>query len=142
MNRVLSVLTICVVMLSLSSLVGCSFFKTKVIPKVKEAAATKLTAAIVKVGECKAESEVKADVYKLLKMESDEGLIAKAVGSESSPEGAQEEGVVSEICKAASRLALPALLSKGVPPKWECALTDLNSRIGELAENACGKVPF
>lgn len=129
-------------MITLIGMSSCSLFQKKIIPKVKEAAAKKLVEAIVKVGECKAIDEIKGDVYKLLKLEGDEGIVVMALGSESAPEGAQEEGVVSEICKAAARLALPALLAKGVPEKWDCALTDLNSKIGVLAEQACGKIPL
>jgi len=139
MKKFISILYLSLMM---SSLVGCGFFKTKVLPKAKEVAAKKLTAAIVKTGECKAEAEVKADVYKLLKLEGDEGLIVKAVGSESSPTGTQEEGVVSEICKAAAKLTLPALLSKGVPGDWDCSLTNLNEKVGDLAQMACGKIPL
>ena len=118
--------------------VSCSLIESK-IPEVKKSASEKITAAIVKTGECSAVSEIKADVDKLLKVESADGMVVKAMGS-SAPEGAQEEGLVSEICKAAAKLALPALMAKGVPEKWECSLSDLGGKVGLLAEEACGKI--
>ena len=120
---------------------SCSFFQGKVIPAAKKSASEKITQAIVKTGECKAADVIKADVDKLLKIEADESMVVKALG-ESAPEGAQEEGLVSEICKSAAKLALPVLLQKGVPEKWECALTDLGSKVGLLAEQACGQIPL
>lgn len=138
MKKLFSSVLMIVMVMSLSS---CAFFKDKVIPQAKEKAADGITQALVKVGECQAVDAVKADVYKLLKIESDESMVVKAL-SASAPEGAQQEGVVSEICKAAARLALPALLFKGVPAAWDCKLTNLSSKIGELADMACGKIPL
>ena len=132
-----SVLMIVMVM----SLTSCAFFKEKVVPQSKQKAADGIVKAISNVGECSGTSAIQADVEKLLKIESDESMVVKALGS-SAPEGAQEEGVVSEICKAAANLALPALLNKGVPASWDCKLTNLKSKVGELAAMACGKIPL
>ena len=130
------------VLFTLVLLVGmtsCAFFKDKALPELKQKAADTITKSIVKIGECNAVGVIQSDVEKLLKIESDDSMVVNALGS-SAPDGAQEEGMVSEICKAAASLALPTLLAKGVPSKWECALTDLNSKIGDLAVMACGKI--
>lgn len=138
MKKILSfVLLVCVAM----SLASCSLFSEKVIPAAKKSASEKITMAIVKTGECKNVEQVQADVNELLKVESDEGMVAKAIGSEA-PAGSQQEGIVSQICKSAASLALPTLLQKGVPDKWECTLTDLGGKIGDLADMACGKIDF
>jgi hypothetical protein len=121
---------------------SCAYFQGKVIPQAKQKAADSLTKAIVKTGECVAMDQVRLDVEKLFKIESNDSMVVKAMGSESSPEGAQEEGVVSEICKAAAKLAIPTLLSKGVPEKWDCRLTDMSSKVTELASKACGEIPI
>lgn len=137
MKKFLSFAIVCVLMLGMTS---CAVFENT-IPKAKQSAADAITKAIVKTGECAAVDMVKADVEKLLKIESDEGMVAKAIGSaQEAPEGSQQEGVVSAICKSAASLALPTLLQKGVPEKWECALTDLGGKIGQLADEACGKI--
>ena len=91
---------ICVLLMGLTS---CAYFQGKVIPKAKQSAADAITKAIVKTGQCTAVDMVKADVEKLLKIESNESMVVKALGS-SAPEGSQQEGVVSEICKAAAKL--------------------------------------
>lgn len=118
---------------------SCSLFQDKLIPAAKKSASEKITSAIAKTGQCSAVEVIKADVDNLLKIESEDSMVVKAMTGDA-PEGAQEQGVVSEICKAAAKLALPVLLQKGVPSKWECALTDLGSKVGQLADEACGKV--
>lgn len=138
MKRILSFVLLTVLALGLAS---CSLLEDKVVPAAKKAASEKITNAIVVTGECQAVDVVRADVDKLLKIESDEGMIATALDA-SAPSGSQSEGVVSEICKSAAKLALPALLRKGVPEKWDCQLTDLSSKIGELAAKACGEIPL
>ena len=136
MKRILSLMLLVSISIMVTS---CAYFQDKVIPQAKEKAAESITKAIVETGECSAVDMVKADVDALLKIESNESMVVEALSS-ASPEGSQAEGVTSEICKAAAKLALPALLSKGVPEKWNCAMTDLSAKIGELASQACGKI--
>lgn len=124
-----------ILLLSLSS---CAFIKAK-IPELKQSVATKVTDAIVKTGQCTNIEAVRSDVNDLLKLESAQGMVANAIGSEA-PAGSQQEGVISEICKAAARLALPVLLRKGVPTDWACQLTDLDAKMGELAIGVCTKI--
>ena len=138
MKKLISVLALITLTLGV---VGCDSLRERVIPAAKEKAAEKLTEAIVKTGECQAVGEVRADVNKLLKIESDESMVVKALGSEA-PDGSQQEGVVSEICKAAAKLALPVLLDRGAPDDWQCQLTSLNEKVGELAKKACGEIPI
>lgn len=136
MKRILSLVLLVTVSMMVTS---CAYFQEKVIPQAKEKAAESITKAIVETGECTAVDMVKADVDALLKIESNESMVVEALNAKA-PEGSQSEGVTSEICKAAAKLALPALLAKGVPEKWECAMTDLSAKIGELASQACGKI--
>ena len=138
MNKFLKFIIVAV---SLIGLTSCAYFKEKVVPQAKQKAADSITKAIVKTGECVAVEMVQADVEKLLKIESDDSMIVKALGS-SAPEGSQQEGIISQICKSAANLALPTLLQKGVPAEWDCRLTDLNGKVGELADMACGKIPL
>ncbi len=124
---------------------SCGFWKTKVVPAAKKLTATKLTDAVVKVGECSNRLEVQSDVYKLLKLEGDEGVVVKAMASESLSNSGEEslslsKSFVGDICKSAAKLALPPLLAKGVPDRWDCKLEDLNSRLGELADKACARL--
>lgn len=123
-------------MISISS---CSLFEDKVLPQAKAKAAEKITEAIVETGECKAVEAVRADVNDLLKIESDESMVVKALGLQA-PEGSQQQNLVSEICKSAASLAVPVLLRKGVPEKWDCELNDLSSKVSELAMKACGNL--
>lgn len=123
------------------SLASCSFLKQSA-SDLKKSAGDKIASAIVKTGECAQAELVKADVYELLKIESEESLMVKALAGEKAPEGSEAQGVVSEICKAAAKLALPSLLKKGVPSKWECGLTDLTGKIELLASQACDEIPL
>ena len=136
--KLLSFALTCLLLVGLTS---CAFLQEKVIPQTKQKAADAITKAIVKTGECKAVEMVQSDVEKLLKIESDDSMVVKALGS-TAPEGSQQESIISQICKSAASLALPTLLQKGVPEKWECQLIDLGGKIGELADQACGKIPI
>lgn len=127
--------------LAMFSLLFVSSCQEKLINKAKEQASKQITNSIVKAGECAGVAAVKADVDQLLKLENDESMVVKALGS-SAPEGAQEEGIASEICKAAANLVLPVLLHKGVPQKWECKMSDLGGKVTGLAVMACGKIPL
>jgi hypothetical protein len=138
-GKIMKILIMLITAVMLMSVTSCSYFKSTVVPQAKKKAADAITKAIVETGECQATDAVQADVEALLKIESDNSLVVKAL-NESAPEGSQAEGVASEICKAAASLAIPALLDKGVPSKWECGLSDLSEKINQLAAQACDKV--
>ena len=140
-----NILIMSVLITLISSFAGCSYFKGKVIPAAKKSVAEKLTKAIVKVGECSNYAEVQNDVYNLLKLESDDGVVVKAMAFEAPAEGdaknlTASKSIIGDVCKAAANLAIPALLKKGVPEKWECKLNDLSERSKELADKACSKL--
>ena len=129
--------------LSLLTLASCSYFETKVLPKAKAAASLSITKAIVKEGQCANAEAVKLDVDKLLKIESDESVVVKAIAD---AEVAQVQSVapstklISKLCKSAFTLAVPKLLEKGVPEVWGCSLVDLSAKIDLLASKACDKI--
>lgn len=128
----------------LLSLVSCSYFETKVVPKAKIAASASITKALVKEGQCANVEAVKADVDKLLKIESDESVVIKALAPEAvevqSLSATPSTKLAAVICKSAASLAIPSLLKKGVPEAWGCSLTDLSGKIELLASNACDKI--
>lgn len=131
--------------LSLFTLASCSYFETKVLPKAKQAASKSISTVLVSEGECVNVEAVKASVDKLLKIESDESVVVKAIADVEEVQVSQKslassEKLVSKLCKSAFALAVPALLSKGVPEEWGCKLTNLNQKIDALAAKACDKI--
>jgi hypothetical protein len=136
--------TLMLIILSVT-LASCAYFESKVLPKAKEAASKSITGAIVKEGQCANVEAVKADVDKLLKIESDESVVVKAIAEAEEVQVSQKsvaasEKLVSKLCKSAFGLAVPALLSKGVPQAWGCSLVDLGSKLDLLAAKACDKI--
>lgn len=129
---------------ALMTLASCSYFETKVIPKAKEAASKSISKAIVAEGECVHPEAVKASVDKLLKIESDESMVVVAIAQTEEVAPVQELAPSSklsvQLCKGAFGLAVPALLSKGVPVEWGCRLTNLSAKIDVLASKACEKL--
>lgn len=134
-----------VVMSVLMLSASCSHFKENTLPKIKKGSADSLTKGIEWAGDCTHPEEIKIDAYAFFKIESEEGVLIKALNP-IGPEGSQEESIISDLCLGASKLVIPAFINKakqsGRIQRWGCQLIKLEKNAGVVGKYLCGVIPI